>query len=415
MATILTIIPYSFYPPISGGAHRCFYILREMARYNTVYVLTCQPESDFSKNATPKFPVNVNIISTYNKEQFTSPFNIFPSRIANALNSRLLTNSINEPTNTYLLECLPTLKDILNRVDFDIIYYESLEAFGIIRRFIKSKNIIKIYDAHNCDSELWSQQALINSGDVKFKKYASKALSLENSLYKHIDAFFCCSDVDFKKIMKLNENKLVGVVIPNGVDLVHRPYDQNPDKSKILNLIFCGSLNYFPNQQGLLWFYDEVFPLVKEVIPNINLTVVGNTTSMVGYQELINDSSVNFIGKVKSVVPYYLQSSVAIIPLLSGSGTRLKILEAMSMGNPIVSTSIGAAGINLNNGEHLLIADTPQDFARQILSLQTDEKMFHTIRQNSLKIVEYMYDWNKIGIKMNSYIKNLLIKRIKLD
>jgi polysaccharide biosynthesis protein PslH len=410
VATILTIIPYQFYPPISGGALRCFYILREMARYHSVYILTNQPETDFQVEGQPAFPANVQVVSTYESKKYGSLLNILPVRVADALNFRWIYRSLNKPTNTTLLKVFPTLKDILSNVEFDLFYYESLEALDLVGHLIMRKNVkaLHLYDAHNCDSELWAQQAASNNSIHKFKKYAAKALALEKSLYRRVDAFFCCSEVDAIKLQRLNENKIKGIVIPNGVDVSAKPFDCNEEKDKIQNIIFCGSLDYFPNKLGLLWFYKHVFPLIKDTFPLITLTVVGVFFSIEDYNVLVNDPSVNFIGRVESVVPYYQKASVAIVPLLSGSGTRLKILEAMSMGNPIVSTTIGAEGISYIDGKHILIADTPTEFAKQVIAVLTNRALYDSLRINSLRLVKSNYDWQRIGLKLNRSLKDLL-------
>jgi polysaccharide biosynthesis protein PslH len=410
MANILTIIPYQFYPPIGGGALRCFYILREMARHHSVYVLTNQPETDFRINNQLAFPANVQVISTHNGRKYNSLFNVLPTKLADALNFRLINRSLSKPTNTTLLEVFPTLWDLLSSVEFDLFYYENLEALDLIGQIIKRKNIkaLHLYDAHNCDSELWSQQAAANSNKTKFKKYAAKALALEKSLYKRVDAFFCCSEEDEIKLKRLNENLIHGIVIPNGVDVSAKPFDENHEKSEIHNIIFCGSLDYFPNKQGLLWFYNHVFPVIKDTFPFLTLTVVGTFSSMQDYTALVADTSVNFIGKVETVVPSYQKAAVAIVPLLSGSGTRLKILEAMSMGNPIVSTKIGAEGINYIEGEHILIADTPKEFAKQVISVLTNKALFDSLRINSLQLVKSNYDWHTIGHKVTQNLFSLL-------
>jgi polysaccharide biosynthesis protein PslH len=410
MANILTIIPYQFYPPIGGGALRCFYILREMARIHNVYVLTSQPETDFRIDNQLAFPTNVQVISIHKSKRYRSIFNILPARIADALNFRLINRSLNKPTNSTLLEMFPTLLDLLSRVKFDLIYYESLEALELVGHLIKIKSRIALhlYDAHNCDSELWAQQAAVTNNELKFKKYAAKALAIESSLHKRVDSIFCCSEIDLVKLKRLNKNKIKGFVVPNGVDVSAKPFDNNVEKWSIQNIIFCGSLDYFPNKQGLLWFYNNVFPIIKSTFPLLTLTVVGIFSSMEDYKALVADTSVNFIGKVETVVPFYQNAAVAIVPLLSGSGTRLKILEAMSMGNPVVSTKIGAEGINYIEGEHILIADTSKEFAKQVITVLTNKALFDSLRINSLQLVQSNYDWHTIGQKVTQNLSSLL-------
>jgi glycosyltransferase involved in cell wall biosynthesis len=416
MATILTIIPYKFYPPMGGGALRCFYMLRAMAFKHTVYVLTVQPLEDFTIPNEPAFPANVQVISIDKNKKYHSFVNRLSGRIGDALNYRFLRRSLTGETDTSLLEIYPALKLLLKEKNFDIIYYENLEALGLLGKIIsrKSPASLKLYDAHNCDSSLWMQQALLEKKKVLFK-YSKLALAVEKYLFKKVDGFFCCSEADNKKLSALNKNRIQGIVIPNGVDTEARPYDTNADKYLIHNIIFCGSLDYFPNAEGLRWFYNNVFPMLKEKIPTISLTVIGNVTQVHKYDYLKNDASVNFIGNVETVVPFYKQASVSIVPLLSGSGTRLKILEAMSMGNPVVSTAIGAEGMDFENGKHLLIADDAKEFADQVLYLLNNKELFNHVRTNAFELVKSVYDWKKIGLEVNTCIEKLLIKKKLLN
>lgn len=409
MATILTIIPYNFYPPVGGGALRCFYILREMAKHHDVYLLTTQPAEDFKRNFTPLFPQNVHIISTHATTPFNSVFSLLPKKIANALHHRFLKRTLKGPANNYLLEVYPCLVRILNLVQFDIFYYENLEALGLLGSLIKrfNKTAIHIYDAHNVDSELWNQLAKAHNS-LRFRSYASAALQVEKSLFKKIDTFFCCSEEDNIKLTRLNNSIVRGTIIPNGVDLMLNTYDHSDYKYEIKNILFCGSLDYLPNKQGISWFYEEVFPTLKQLLPSTTLTVIGSCSDLEAYKAIQSDESVNFIGRVDSVLSYYYTSSVAIVPLLSGSGTRLKILEAMSLGNPVVSTSIGASGLDCKAGEHILIADDPNDFASMISQLLTDKSKFDDMRHKALEFVASHYEWRVIGSKVNSVIKKML-------
>jgi polysaccharide biosynthesis protein PslH len=410
MATILTIIPYPFYPPISGGALRCFYILKEMARQHTVYVFTCQRGEEFKPLESNSLFDKVKFINFEEKGSYKSLFNLLPPRIADALNHRFIVRSLSATANAILLRSYLTLDKLLSQVNFDIIYYESAEALGLYRNIVHRylPSVTHLYDAHNVDSVLWMHQAKIQRSH-KFASYAQAALSMEKNLHKKVDAFFCCSEVDNLMLSELNGNNLTGTVIHNGVDIKERPFDNSIDKHLSRDLIFCGSLDYQPNRQGLLWFYREVLPLVKKKVHNIKLNVVGNILKPDVYQELIIDPAVNFIGKVDSVVPYYKISGISVVPLKSGSGTRLKILEAMSMGNPVVSTIVGAEGIDCTDGKHLLIGDTPEQFAENIICLLRDEIQFNYIRTQAYNFVKGKYDWQRIGDLINLNISKLVL------
>lgn len=406
MAKILSIIPYEFFPPKYGGALRCFYLLREMARYHEVVLLTVQIAEDFKGNEN-LFPENVRVISIHEAMGYKSIFNIFPERLANAINGRILRRSLLKRSNLFILKLFPTLKEILTKEHFDIVNYENLECFSWLREFVVrySPSSLHLYDAHNVDSVLWEKQAEISKLKSHLS-YAKGAREQEAKLYKSTDICFCCSEVDKKKFLDLNNGKGNFVVIPNGVNTDERKFDMRQDKFKIQNILFCGTLDYGPNIEGVLWFYTKVFPLVKEKLPEIKLTIIGKINTPFPVSTINSDPNVDFIGYVRDVVPYYLNNSVSIVPLLGGSGTRLKILEAMSMGNPVVSTQIGAEGLEVVHKRDLWIADTEVEFAGAIIELLQNPESFNEIRINARKIIEQQYDWEIIGKKVNKALGN---------
>ncbi len=409
MVKILTIIPYAFYPPQNGGSLRCFYILREMARNHEVYLLTVQPEADFNVTAEPAFPRNVNVISLSNAPAYRSIFNILPAKLADAINYRLLKKELRATTNSYFLNAYPTLLQKLKEINPAIVLFENLESTGLfsatVKKHLPSPKLL--YDAHNIDSELWSRLALVQNNPL-FRGYAAYALKTEQHLYRSVDAVFCCSDHDRAKLLQLNGPGLKVRMIPNGVDCALKQFDTNPAKFSHAEILFCGSLDYYPNEEGLLWFYRNVFPLIKKTLPHIKLSLVGSTQLNENCRPLQNDPSVYFAGRVEDVTPWYYRASVCIAPLLSGSGTRLKILEAMSFGNPVVSTTIGAEGINYIENKHLLVADDVAVFAEKIITLLTDREQFEQIRTAAFELVRKTYDWRRIGMILDQSINEII-------
>ena len=408
MAKVLTIIPYKFYPPTNGGALRCFHILREMSRQHELYLLTVQPVDDFFGNINADFPINVTVISLFSTIPYRSFFNFFPNKIADAINSRLINKKFRASANSYFLKAYPVLLKMLNEIQPDIVYFENLEAVGFFSKIVRNQipAAKQIYDSHNIDSELWKQIAK-SKNNLDFRKYSIGALLLETQLNRMVDYFFCCSETDKRKLLLLNSDKIQGWMIPNGVDTLKKNFDSNPLKYINNTILFCGSLEYLPNMEGLYWFYTKVFPLIKRVIPNIVLMIIGTDLHENNYEEFRCDNSVKFIGKVVDLKAFYYATSLSIAPILSGRGTRLKILEAMSFGNPVVSTSIGAEGIEVIAGEHLMIANEPEDFANKVVELLQNNDLFESIRQKSRELVQSEYDWGKIGIKINSILHQI--------
>ena len=409
MGKVLTIIPYPFYPPTNGGSLRCFYLLREMAKKHQVFVLTVQSVADFTEGAYPAFPENVRIISIHGEKGYRSFLNKLAWKAANAVNYRFLRRTFRGRTNTYFLQAYPSLLKGLKELKPDLVFYENLEALSFFSSVVSRQlpTALQVYDAHNIDSDLWTQLAVAQNNSV-FEGYAVNALKSESNLYKKVDAFCACSDANREKMLALNQGYLPGFTIPNGVDTDAKPFDENPLKHNNQEILFCGSLDYYPNEEGLIWFYEHVFPLVKKAIPEVRLTLIGASAKNERNQKLWNDPSVNALGRVADLQPLYYRSGICIAPLLSGSGTRLKILEAMSFGNPIVSTSIGAEGLNLLDRKHFLLANEPFTFANSVIALLQDKVLFDKTRFDARGLACSEYAWGKIGSSLNIVLNQVM-------
>ncbi|WP_162426434.1 glycosyltransferase family 4 protein [Pontibacter pudoricolor] len=409
MANILSIIPYSFYPRIGGGALRCFHILKEMARDHVVYVLSPQTFSEFNID-DDTISKNIHLLSIDQHSKFKSYINsLLPDKYADAINYRFLQRKLSGSANLFYLKSYTALSSLLTEIKFDIIIYENLEALSYFRDTISrfQPNVKHLYDAHNVDSELWEQQA-IATGENKYKIYSKNAYQLEKALTENVNFFFCCSEEDKIKIERLNNFRIRGRIIPNGVDTIGKKYDPFKKEKIKYNIIFCGSLDYLPNKEGLLWFYKNVFPILIHNLKSLKLTIVGNISNYQSYKNLLNDPAIDFVGRVEAVEPYYNNASIAIVPLLSGSGTRLKILEAMSLGNPVVSTTIGAEGLGAVNRTHIFIEDKAEGFASAIQHLLENDILFKETSMLARKYVEDNFEWSLIGNKIRIELNNLL-------
>lgn len=406
---ILLIIPYKFIPPINGGTLRSYYMLLSLLNDYDLFLLTTHSDKDFELSKL-KFPPNVQILA--NKGFcYRSLFNLLGNKIGNAINTKYILRSFTAKANSYLLETYQQLNRVKD-VKFDVVIYENIESFSLLKGIMKNinKNILHIVNAHNIDSSLWNQKATVEKSSL-YLNYAKKAFKIESNLYRSTNLVFTCSQIDQKRLNELNKNKLNSVLIPNGVDLENRKFDNSESKFSIKEILFCGSLETLPNRQGIFWFYNFVFKELKKIQPDVELCIIGQLENDSLYHDLKLDPCVKFIGQVNDVSPYYLKTSVSIVPLLSGSGTRLKILEAMAFGNPVVSTSIGAEGIEYVNGKNIMIADSDIEFAKCIHVLLSDKLIFDNLRYTAFDLVKKNYDWHEIGKKININISNLINNR----
>ncbi len=234
---------------------------------------------------------------------------------------------------------------------------------------------------------------------LKFKNY-------ENQIYQKFDLALVCSNLDKSRAVEyINLRKEQIIAIPNGVESkLSIPQNTSDHNHK---LIFNGSLSYWPNYDAMSFFLSDIFPLILEHVPDCEILITGyhdnvDTTSL---SDL--NGKVTLTGFVEDIHTLVSSCAACVVPLRHGAGTRLKVLEAMSVGTPVVTTSKGAEGLDVKHGEHLLVANTPQEFAYNTIQILQDQLLREKIIHEGRKLVEEVYDWRVIGQKLNESIKTL--------
>lgn len=197
-------------------------------------------------------------------------------------------------------------------------------------------------------------------------------------------------------------------VVPNGVDCTHnRPGLAQPRPA---SLVFNGSLTYSANYDAMQWFLADVYPRIRAEVPEVTLAITGSTAS-VDLAGLALDNSVTLTGFVDDVRIPVAEAAVAIAPIRQGGGTRLKILEAMALGTPVVATTKGAEGLDVVDGGHLLLADTSQAFVRATLALLANAETRLRLAENARRLVESTYDWTGIGHRFVGLVEQAVLER----
>ena len=193
-------------------------------------------------------------------------------------------------------------------------------------------------------------------------------------------------------------------IVPNGVDCAHnRPgrFTVRPN-----TLVYNGALTYNVNYDAAQYFLSDIYPLIRQQSPEVSFTVTGSTAG-VDRAGLRLDASVTLSGYVDDIRSVVGSSAICVVPLRQGSGTRLKILEAMALGTPVVSTRKGAEGLEVRHGEHLLLADDAQTFAQHTLTLLRDPALGQRLSAEARRLVEEQYDWSFIGQRFVRLIEDV--------
>ena len=223
---------------------------------------------------------------------------------------------------------------------------------------------------------------------------ARRLARLESSVVGAVDHVLACSEEDAARLAVLGRATPL-TVIPNAISVTHYDAAQPPAGLPHPALVFTGKMDYRPNVDAVLWFAAEVLPRVREAAPGAHFAVVGQKPHP-RLDALRGRPGVLITGQVPEIQPYLSAADVYVAPLRMGSGTRLKLLEAMAMGRAIVSTRLGAEGLGAEAGEHLLLADEPGEFAGAVLSLLGDEARRRRLGEAARQFVRERYDWGAI-------------------
>jgi sugar transferase (PEP-CTERM/EpsH1 system associated) len=273
---------------------------------------------------------------------------------------------------------------------------------------LEIRGVRRIVDADNLLALLLHEEYQQASGLLqRVRRYGAywKLRRYERNLYKRFDLCLVTSARDCERITDYIPltSAQIGLV-PNGVDLAsHRPNGIQPVED---SLVFSGAVTYGPNYDAVDFFLRDIMPRIRESRPAVRLTVTGETAG-VPLHSLPADSCVHFTGYLPDIRPVVAGSMVAVVPLRRGAGTRLKILEAMALGTPVVSTTKGAEGLEVEPESHLLIADEPGEFAAQILRLLGNPGLRTKLAGNARQLVEAKYGWASIARDFTRMVERL--------
>ena len=289
-------------------------------------------------------------------------------------------------------------KDLSQLKNIDIVQIQEMSGYYMFEKYLDGVKGKIVLDTHNIDylrflSETESknivERYLGRLLSIKLKRMELKAL-------QKFDHILVCSQLEKDYYSKhIDSNKIT--VIPNGADYKTFNASKRPMDNTIL---FMGLLSYQPNIEGLKYYIEQIHPKVLSKIPNAQLMILGKDAPEWLKNAAINDPTIKLVGFVKDVREYLKKAKVCICPILSGSGTRLKILEYMAMGKPVVSTSIGAEGIMVKNKHNILLADNSNLFSENIVTVLLDKKLSEKLGRNARRVIKKNYMWDTIIEKL---------------
>ena len=296
------------------------------------------------------------------------------------------------------------LESLLKKESFDFVIIENLYPFlyiKSIRKFSRAKIVMR---AHNVEHEIWERTAS-NTKGVKGLYLANLAKRIKRFELKLINNYDYLAPITHRDLLAFNKlgNQKPSTILQTGISI--NSSSKKIDHNKIMEIAHLGALDWAPNQDGLMWFIKEVWPLVLKQIPEMQFNIAGRNAP-VWFEKELKNHNVKYHGEVLSASDFTCTFPIHIVPLWSGSGMRIKIIEAMSQARIIVTTPIGVEGINAVNDEALIIRDKPEDFAQAIIDLVNKPELVDKISQNAFTFVEENFENTNLVKGFIRFIEN---------
>lgn len=389
---ILFLTPQLPYPPRKGTSLRNWGLIKGLARDHELSLLSFRETREDVHPDPPLADACERVLSV------PQPRRSGPQRLWQMLISRQPDMALRLASRTYDQQ----LRHWLAESRFDVVQIEGIELAPYVDTVRSASPApLVVFDDHNCEYLL--QQRTFLTDLYSPARWPAAAYSLvqwqrlrryEADVCRRADRVLAVSKADAAALKRLVP-ELDVVVIPNGIDTeAYQPATRGADQPHN-QLLFTGTMDFRPNVDAALWFAREVLPLVHEEISDAHFVVAGQRPHR-RLAPLKRDPSITLTGWVEDVHPFFEASSVYVAPLRMGGGTRLKLLEAMAMEKPIVTTSLGAEGYPVKNGRELILADTPSAFADGVVSLLRSEKRRSELGKRGRAFVEEQYDWRVI-------------------
>jgi glycosyltransferase involved in cell wall biosynthesis len=400
---VLVVLPYVPWPLNRGTYQRVFHLTRELARRNTVDLFCLDAES--------AGPAHASVFEAFCRRFYAQPFvhppwpRLFPERLLNPI-----------PTTIQHWES-PSARAALRRFtagqEYDLVQFCDLVLWPYVRdlptpapRVMDRSRVDLLFQREELARlKLDARERMLRRENLwKLKRY-------ERAASAALAATIVCGPDD-EVFMRKNVSKRAPLfVLANGCDaefFSQALFPPQPDDAP--TLLFCGAMDYSPNVDGIRWYFEAVDPLVRERMPQRRILIVGRDPKP-EVRSLGSIPGVEVTGGVPDVRPYYQRSWGQIVPLRIGGGTRLKIVESLCIGCPVVSTTIGAQGLELASEEHLLLADKPAAFADAVLRLLGDAGLRSRLRVAGTERVLARYTWPALGGLLDSYLKSIATPR----
>jgi len=383
------------YPPDSGVRIPTYNFMRELSKRHEIYLFSLihsEDEQDYIENLKPIcrqiYISKLKLPGISEKNRLKDIFKLF-SKLPLSIKRRESKQAKGK------------LIKIIRENKFDIVQIEqtAMAEYGNL-----VKNIPVVLNTRDIVNQMIKRQSINTKNFIKRKilyhEY-KKMLIYEINVYKHFAGILTISEKDKGFFVSNGAPEEKVKVIPNGVD---EDYYNFLEKSSESAVIYTGNMNYYANYDAVQYFCQDIFPHILKQ-KKVKFIIVGKEGKIKEFTK--NEINVKTTDYVDDIRPYFQKASILVVPLRIGSGVRNKILEAMAMGRPVVSTSVGCEGLDVTDGENIIIADKPEDFAHKVISLLESPELQKKLIRAGRKLVEEKYSWENVCKKLENVYEKL--------
>lgn len=303
------------------------------------------------------------------------------------------------------------IKELLQQEQYDIILLESIFVAPYIATIKQNSNAKIVLRTHNIEFQIWerlAKQRMTIFKKVIFSHLARKLKRVELATFENIDGYMAISQQDYNYFHK-KFPQVSGIVLPFGLDIDDYDNEDEYMPSENPKLFHIGSLAWKPNLEGIEWFLDDVWEEIHENFPTLTFTLAGRAIpDKIAKKRIPN---VKIVGEVEDANEFMSENDIMIVPILSGSGIRVKIIEGMALGKAIITTTIGAEGLTVENEKHLFIADSPKEFIYAIARCIKTPDICTFIGENAKNFVTLYHNNDVISEKMGKFFTSILAQK----
>jgi glycosyltransferase involved in cell wall biosynthesis len=373
------------YPPDSGPKVKTYHVLKYLAQKHQVTLVSFVRDTDK--------PEYIQHLESLCERVITVPIKRAPLLDLAFLGKSLLTSQPWMMLRDERPEMRATLQELADTTRFDVVHADQLNMAQYALPFTKSR---KVLDLHNALWVLYQRMAatLPLHNPMKYILLRDWRLlkNYEGNMCRVFDAVTAVSDEDKQALIEAGARSDIQV-IPIAIDTDKQALVQRAPSSP--HIVHVGTMYWPANIDGIRWFLDQIYPIIKQQVPNVRCTLIGARPPQDIKEREQTDSSLKVTGYVDDPLPYLQDSSMMIVPLRAGGGMRVKILNAFAQGLPMVSTTVGCEGIHVTNNYDILVADSPQDFAQETVRLLTDPALNEQLTRHGRQTAEQQYDYRR--------------------